>query len=196
MLGIFLYDLIFYINFLTIFFLLHEITTINLKEYSTTLYFSRNSHVDCEYLLGFLLICIKKWYSMVSQLTSEVKQELLSQILSSPEFHDSKRYSELLQYLAEKSEKVTSLKETEIAIEVFSKDSKFDPNSDPLIRSYISNLRKKLEHYYLTTENKFDYKLVIPKGQYLVKDVGKVEKEALRNLIFQRCSLYRLLYFY
>lgn len=106
---------------------------------------------------------------MVTRLTKETKQELLSQILSSPEFQDSKRYSELLQYLVDKSEKVTSLKETEIAIEVFSKDSKFDPNTDPLIRSYISNLRKKLEHYYLTTDNKFDYKLVIPKGQYLVK---------------------------
>jgi hypothetical protein len=97
------------------------------------------------------------------------KNELLSQILSSPEFHDSVRYQELLRYLAEKSSKVTSLKEAEIAHEVFGKDSKFDPSTDPLIRSYISNLRKKLEHYYLTTDHKFEYRIEIPKGQYLVK---------------------------
>ncbi len=97
------------------------------------------------------------------------KSVILTQILNSPEFHDSTRYQELLRYLVEKSSKVSTLKETEIAHEVFGKDSKFDPSTDPLIRSYISNLRKKLEHYYLTTENKFEYKIDIPKGQYLVK---------------------------
>lgn len=99
----------------------------------------------------------------------KVKYALLSQILQSPEFHDSARYQELLRYLVDKSMKVTSLKETEIAHDVFGKTSSFDPAADPLIRSYISNLRKKLEHYYLTTSDQFDYKLEIPKGQYLVK---------------------------
>lgn len=97
------------------------------------------------------------------------KNTILAQILQSPEFHDSVRYQELLHYLVNKSLKATTLKETEIAHDVFGKNSSFDPAADPLIRSYISNLRKKLEHYYLTTENQFDYKLDIPKGQYLVK---------------------------
>jgi hypothetical protein len=97
------------------------------------------------------------------------KENILSQIIESPEFNGSTRYQELLQYLVNKSSKVTSLKEAEIAHEVFGKDSSFDPSTDPLIRSYISNLRKKLEHYYLTTENQFAYRLEIPKGQYLVK---------------------------
>lgn len=105
----------------------------------------------------------------MKQPTDTEKEGLLAHILRSPEFHESKRYQELLQYLVNKSSKVDSLKETEIAQEVFGKDSKFDPGSDPLIRSYVSNLRKKLEHYYLTTEQQFDYKLEIPKGQYLVK---------------------------
>lgn len=99
----------------------------------------------------------------------KVKYALLSQILQSPEFHDSARYQELLRYLVDKSMKVTSLKETEIAHDVFGKTSSFDPAADPLIRSYISNLRKKLEHYYLTTSDQYDYRLEIPKGQYLVK---------------------------
>jgi hypothetical protein len=107
---------------------------------------------------------------------------ILQQLLQSPEFHDSVRYQELLQYLADKSLKVTSLKETEIAHDVFGKNASFDPAADPLIRSYISNLRKKLEHYYLTTENQFDYKLEIPKGQYLVK-YTKVSKNILPKKI-------------
>lgn len=107
----------------------------------------------------------------MTQLTDLEKNALLSQIMNSPEFHDSARYQELLRYLVQKTSKVTSLKETEIAHEVFGKDAKFDPSTDPLIRSYISNLRKKLEHYYLTTENIFEYRIDIPKGQYLVKYV-------------------------
>jgi hypothetical protein len=105
----------------------------------------------------------------MKQPTDLEKEAVVSHILRSPEFHESKRYQELLQYLVAKSAKVDSLKETEIAQEVFGKDSKFDPSSDPLIRSYVSNLRKKLEHYYLTTDQRLNYKLEIPKGQYLVK---------------------------
>lgn len=111
-------------------------------------------------------------------------QKIVSQILESPEFKDSVRYQELLKYLVEKSTKVNTLKETEIAQEVFGKDSKFDPGTDPLIRSYISNLRKKLEHYYLTTENQFTYRLEIPRGQYLVKyveTISRPEPEPVKN---------------
>jgi hypothetical protein len=95
--------------------------------------------------------------------------DLLNQILNSSGFHDSKKSQELLKYLVDKSTKVTSLKETEIACDVFGKDTNFDPSIDSLIRSYISNLRKKLEHYYLTTDDKFTFKIEIPRGQYLVK---------------------------
>ncbi len=104
----------------------------------------------------------------MTQISDNEKQQLLSQILDSPEFHESKRYQELLRYLADKSSSGASLKEMEIAHDLFGKDSGFDPSTDPLVRSYISNLRKKLEHYYLTTENQFTHKLDIPKGQYLV----------------------------
>jgi hypothetical protein len=104
----------------------------------------------------------------MTQIPDNDKQRLLSQILDSPEFHESKRYQELLRYLVDKSSSGASLKEMEIAHDLFGKDSGFDPSTDPLIRSYISNLRKKLEHYYLTTENRFTHKLDIPKGQYLV----------------------------
>jgi len=104
----------------------------------------------------------------MTEISDSEKQQLLSQILNSPEFHESKRYQELLQYLVDKSSTETTLKETEIAHDLFGKDAGFDTSTHPLIRSYISNLRKKLEHYYLTTENQFPYRLEIPKGQYRV----------------------------
>jgi len=105
----------------------------------------------------------------MNQPNDSEKATILAQILKSPGFQDSKRYRELLQYLVEKSSAETSLKETEIAKEVFGKDSSFDPATDPFVRSYVSNLRKKLDHYYLTTEDHYEYKLEIPKGHYVVK---------------------------
>lgn len=121
---------------------------------------------------------------MILQPTAQQKEDLLKKILDSNEFHDSKKYQELLKYLVEKTEKVSSLKETEIAHDVYGKDSKFDPSTDPIIRSYVSNLRKKLEHYFLTTSDECLFTLEIPKGQYLVKYVPKaaIPKSYLKKI--------------
>jgi hypothetical protein len=105
----------------------------------------------------------------MTQPTEQEKEKLLEQILSHSEFKASKKYQDLLKYLVEKTSRVDSIKETEIAHDILGKDSTFDPGSDSIIRAYVSNLRKKLEHYYLTTDNEFGYKIDIPKGQYLVK---------------------------
>ena len=106
------------------------------------------------------------------------KNLIVSQILSSLEFKDSKRYHDLLTYLVEESLNSGHIKETTIARDFFGKDSKFDPTEDPSVRVYISNLRKKLEHYYLTTTDEFVYKIDIPKGQYTVQfvPVKRIEK--------------------
>lgn len=105
----------------------------------------------------------------MNQPSDSEKRSILERIMKSPGFQEYKRYRDLLQYLVDKSSADVSLKENEIAQEVFGKDSSFDPSTDPLVRSYVSNLRKKLDHYYLTTEDPFEYKLEIPKGHYVVK---------------------------
>ena len=106
------------------------------------------------------------------------KNLIISQILSSIDFKDSKRYHDLLIYLIDESIKNGSIKESTIAHDFFGKDSKFDPTDDPSVRVYISNLRKKLEHYYLTTTDDFAFRIEIPKGQYTVQfaPVKTVEK--------------------
>jgi len=104
----------------------------------------------------------------MNPISESEKKEILSKILNSAEFKDSKRYQDLLQYLVDRSDMDESIKEVDIALDVFGKDANFDYTTNPLIRSYISNLRKKLEHYYLTTEDHFSYKLEIPKGHYKV----------------------------
>ena len=118
---------------------------------------------------------------MMPQPTEPEIEKLLSQILSHSEFKTSRKYQDLLKYLVEKTSKVESLKETEIAHDVLGKDSTFDPGSDSIIRAYVSNLRKKLEHYYLTTDDVFDHKVEIPKGQYLVKYLPVERKREIKK---------------
>ena len=115
---------------------------------------------------------------MTNQPTDTERSTILSRILKSPDFKDSKKHQELLTFLVERSATADTLKETEIALAVFGKDSKFDPTTDSLVRSYISTLRKKLDHYYLTTDDLYSFKLEIPKGHYVIQFTPAVEKPA------------------
>ncbi|MCA9735453.1 MAG: hypothetical protein H6696_15110 [Deferribacteres bacterium] len=106
------------------------------------------------------------------------KNSLLDEILKSEDFQRSQKYSELLSYLFEAYLEGKQLKEMIIAIECFGKDAQFNPSDDPIVRVYIGNLRKKLEHYYLTEGKSSPYKLDIPRGHYDIQ-ITKQEPAAL-----------------
>ncbi|HCA81188.1 MAG TPA: hypothetical protein DEP53_15765 [Bacteroidetes bacterium] len=111
------------------------------------------------------------------------KKEILTEILESPEFKESKRFQELLGYLFEETIAGQVPKEITIAMQFFGKDSSFDPKEDPTVRVYLNNLRKKLEHFYFTTQTYHPYKLTIPKGHYQVEFVAAGEKPSLPGRI-------------
>jgi len=92
----------------------------------------------------------------------------LKKILASPGFANSKRYSELLQYLVERRMEGAPVKEVSIAIDVFGKDASFNPAEDTIVRVSIGNLRKKLVHYYLTEGSGDTLRMEIPRGNYEV----------------------------
>ncbi len=96
------------------------------------------------------------------------KLKSLEKILQNHDF-DAKSYQDLLSYLVNHEIKGEHVKEIGIAIDVFGRDSNFNPPEDPIVRVYMSNLRKKLEHYYLTDGKEDRIRLVIPKGHYDVK---------------------------
>jgi hypothetical protein len=108
-------------------------------------------------------------------LSETEKSKIITEILDSPEFRDSKRYQDLLQYLLKQTKSGTAPKESTIGIEFFNKESNFDTKEDPTVRVYLNNLRKKLDHYYLTSEGQHTYRLEIPRGHYQVEFI-KVEK--------------------
>ncbi|MDP2887309.1 MAG: helix-turn-helix domain-containing protein [Ignavibacteria bacterium] len=111
---------------------------------------------------------------------SQIRQ-ILADILESPEFKESQRYRELLQFLVEESIAGRSPKETTIGTQIFGKDPSFNSKEDATVRVYINNLRKKLEHYYLTAGKTAPFKLNIPVGHYKVEFVPTKEKSSKQN---------------
>ena len=109
------------------------------------------------------------------------KKRLVAEILESPEFKDSGRYRDLLQYLVKETLAGNVPKEVTIASEFFRKESGFDSKEDPTVRVYLNNLRKKLEHYYLTTETPHAYQIEIPRGHYQVEFVPVEAKPPLQR---------------
>jgi hypothetical protein len=77
---------------------------------------------------------------------------LLERVMASSEFSRSPRLRQLLEYLCEKSlaDPGTTLSEEQIGVEVFGRPRGYDTGSDTIVRVQVSQLRKKLEHYFLS----------------------------------------------
>jgi hypothetical protein len=94
----------------------------------------------------------------------------IDKLVNSQVLHGSESLCKLLRYLAEHAldHPGSSLKEYQIATEVFGRPHDFDPQHDSTIRVQAGRLRLKLAEYY-STEGAEDNLLVeIPKGTYVV----------------------------
>ena len=101
-----------------------------------------------------------------SQITSEQKKESIQKLLNSSDIRSNDKYSKLIQYLFDATIDNRQIKESTIAIECFGNDSNYDPSIDSYVRVYLSKLRKKIEHYYLTDGIEDKIQISIPKGNY------------------------------
>ena len=59
------------------------------------------------------------------------------------------------------------IKAYSIAVEVFGRDTSFDPQSDPIVRVEAGHLRRALERYYLTAGQDDPIFISVPKGGYV-----------------------------
>lgn len=98
----------------------------------------------------------------------EMIEQQLEKILVSKVFIMAKRMRSLLKFIVEETldGQASTLKAFTIAVEVFQRDERFDPQQDPLIRVQAGNLRKRLEQYYLTEGRHDNIVIDIPKGSY------------------------------
>jgi hypothetical protein len=99
---------------------------------------------------------------------SEISTEI-NKLVSSETLHGSESLCKLLRYLAQHAleHPGVSLKEYQIATEVFGRPSDFDPHLDSTIRVQAGRLRLKLADYY-SSEGANDAIIVeLPKGTYV-----------------------------
>jgi len=106
----------------------------------------------------------------------------IEQIIKSHSLRGSESLCKLLQYLAKQSlvHPEASLKEYQIAVEVYGRHSDFDPQADSTIRVQVGRLRMKLAEYYASEGANDPIVVKIPKGSYhLVFEARQSQPEPL-----------------
>jgi len=94
----------------------------------------------------------------------------IDKLVNSQVLHGSESLCRLLRYLAEHAldHPGSSLKEYQIATEVFGRPRDFDPQHDSTIRVQAGRLRLKLAEYYNTEGAEDNLVVEVPKGTYVV----------------------------
>lgn len=93
----------------------------------------------------------------------------LDRILSNSEFERSPKISKFLHFVVSETlaGKKNYIKAHTVAISVFQKDEKFDPQLDPLVRVNAVRLRRMLGQYYDSEGCSDEVIINIPKGSYV-----------------------------
>jgi len=111
------------------------------------------------------------------------ERALFERIRVSPEFSRSPRLRKLFEYLCEQSiaGPGVPLTEERIGVEVFGRVRGYDTNSDTIVRVQVSQLRKKLEHYFLSDGAAEPIVIDLPRRSYTavfrLREQPAVEKE-------------------
>ena len=108
----------------------------------------------------------------MKQISEEELQALVQRVISSGELGRSKTYAAILNYLMSCSINGEQPKEMAIAIDVLGREADFDVGRDSIVRVHIYHLRNKLEAYFEGTGQAETWRLVIPRGQYLLTAIA------------------------
>ena len=94
----------------------------------------------------------------------------IEKLVGSQSLHGSESLCKLLRYLAKRAVEHpgSSLKEYQIATEVFGRQADFDPQLDSMVRVQAGRLRTKLAEYYSTEGTNDSIWVELPKGTYVL----------------------------
>jgi hypothetical protein len=96
-------------------------------------------------------------------------EESLQQILGSSRFRDAAQLQSLLEFIVQNAVHGhdDQLKERIIGICVFGRKPDYETADDPIVRSRVGQLRKRLKQYYESAESRgSSFRIVIPTGTY------------------------------
>jgi len=101
--------------------------------------------------------------------TPEAIQVQLKTILESAEFRASDKQRIFLSFVVDETleGRASQIKGYTVAVSVYGRNEKFDPQVDPIVRVEAGRLRRALEHYYLTAGKNDPVQIKIPKGSYV-----------------------------
>ena len=104
----------------------------------------------------------------VKKETDEKVRQQLSRILASKSFRQADRLQSFLSFIVKEvmAGRSDKLKEFLIGVEVFGKESSFDPRMDPLVRVQARRLRTRLDRYYREEGQNDEILIELPKGGY------------------------------
>jgi TolB-like protein/Flp pilus assembly protein TadD len=94
----------------------------------------------------------------------------LNRILASKSFRQADRLKRFLRFIVDETVagRAEGLKEFSVGVEVFDRDTSFDPRSDPIVRVQARRLRAQLDRYYLEDGAQDELVFEVPKGGYAV----------------------------
>ena len=96
-------------------------------------------------------------------------------MLVSAQLGKSETSRKLMSYLVERSLRGETPKETEIALDVFAKDTSFNGAEHSIVRVSVRTLRQKLAEYYAGPGLHDEVHFVIPKGGYRLTVIAHAE---------------------
>ena len=104
-----------------------------------------------------------------SEVQNEEILEHLEQILSHSLFRNSKRYAAVLRYIVERTLQGHEghLKERTIGIEIFRRSPDYDTANDHVVRSAMSEIRRRLAQYYCETASESGVRIGLQPGSYV-----------------------------
>jgi hypothetical protein len=104
-----------------------------------------------------------------SQAERDAISAQLEKLLSHPAFKNSKRCPALLRYTVEHELQgnTSKLKERTLGVEVFGRESDYDTNSDPVVRTTAGDIRKRIAQYYHEPGHEGEIRIELPSGSYV-----------------------------
>jgi hypothetical protein len=100
--------------------------------------------------------------------TEKIRAQL-ARLLESPPFRSSRRCSDFLRHVVEKTCEGHSdeLKERSLGVAVFERDPDYDTNQDPVVRNTAGQVRKRLAQYYCEPGRDREPRIDLPPGSYV-----------------------------
>ena len=100
--------------------------------------------------------------------TPESIREQLRRVIENAEFRGSDKQKKFLNFVVNETleGRASQIKGYTIAVMVYGRTEKFDPQVDPIVRVEAGRLRRSLEHYYLSAGRNDPVRISIPKGGY------------------------------